>query len=240
MALVEILPKMRALLELTKRRRGTRVPWVGRRSAHRARLGSGGCCRTDLVCGMSAWPRPRVTQDVLQASWTNFTKHCVQSKMASDGPRGCHDCCRGDCVRRATHGSEWTKTHGNNAFFLLPSPKKHAMFLQRTSMDHARVQALGNSHICSDFGFVTMTPIIPRMSTRSHLLLQAAVHLVHLGYSLWVDTHVQLVGRHKTATLPHQPAHVFPSAVLHEMPSAPRPNSAKRVPESVPHADIAS
>ena len=118
MALVEILSKMRALLEFTKRRRGMHVPWVGRRSAHRARLGSGCCCRTDLVRGMSAWPRPRVdTQDVLQASWTISTKHCVQSKMASDGPRGCHDCCRGDCVRRATHGSEWTKTHGNNVFF---------------------------------------------------------------------------------------------------------------------------
>ena len=49
------------------------------------------------------------------------------------------------------------------------------MFLQHTSMDHARVQALRNSHTCSDFGFVTVTLIFPRISPRSHLLLQAGV-----------------------------------------------------------------
>ena len=80
------------------------------------------------------------------------------------------------------------------------SPRRQAMFLQHTSLDHARVQALRNSQTCSDFGFVTTTPIIFWISTRSHLLLQAVLHLVHLG--------VQLV-QHPTPTLPHQASHVF-------------------------------
>ena len=84
--------------------------------------------------------------------------------------------------------------------FLHRSPRRHAMFLQHTSMDHARVQALRNSHTCSDFGFVTIAPILSRISTRSHLLLQAVLHLVHLR--------VQLV-LHPSPTLPHQALHVF-------------------------------
>ena len=69
------------------------------------------------------------------------------------------------------------------------------MFLQHTSLDRVWVQSLRKSHTCSDFRFVTITPFVPRIFTRRHLLLQAVLHLVHLG--------VQLL-QHPFPTLSHQ------------------------------------
>ena len=105
------------------------------------------------------------------------------------------------------------------------SPRRQAMFLQHTSMDHAQVQALLNSHTSSDFGFV---PIIPRISARSHSLLQAVLHLVILGYSLY-NTQPRRC---------HTKLRMSSICSSQQITSALRPNSATRMPESVLHGDI--
>ena len=118
-------------------------------------------------------------------------------------------------VQRTTHGGSFNTYHQGDK----------AMFLHHTSLDDARAQALRNSHTCSDFGFATITPMIHRMSTRSHLLLQAVLHLVHLG--------VQLV-QHPLRCC-HTKLRMSSICSSPQVASALRPSSATRMPDSVPH-----
>ena len=119
MALVAVLPKMWALLGIHQTTARHARP-VGR-----AALCISGKAWLGMLLSHSPCARyvRMATTMRRQARWLpskldNFheTLCAIQNgKMASDSACGCHDCSSGACVQRATHGGEWTKTHGNNA-----------------------------------------------------------------------------------------------------------------------------
>ena len=136
--------------------------------------GLGCCCRTDLVRGMSAWPRPRVDrQDGFQANGTISTTFCAINWLLTVPV----------VVIVVAMVTVFTERHKEvdgqrrmeTMLFQHRSPRRHALFLQHTSTDYGWVQALSKSHTCSDFGFVTITPIILRISSRSDSLLTNSV-----------------------------------------------------------------